>query len=310
MNNKKIWLLIGLFGWIQAAQADILVILPETGALARAGLSIKQGFLSAYQASGNQEPLKFVDATGQNMKTLLSKQVKAKTRLVVGPLDRTHVDALMQANPKVQVLALNESSQRHKNVWQFSLSKQADAAAMAALMNRDKMTGVVVLREPGAETESEIFLISLMSQLDYPVQVIEQLPKKLDKQQALLLLGSYGWLNGIKKLPKNAIYAHAVSIEQGKPIPEGLKFCDVPALYEGKWQDVIDAYQQQPVNMAYQRLLAFGGDVWMLAEYYLQHPQDKNMSFAGRTGNIQLDAQQIQRMPQCYQQVKSALRRL
>lgn len=313
INNKKVLLLISLFSFMQTVQAEVLVILPETGPLARAASSVKQGFMSAYEASGSQEQLKFVNSYGQKMKSLFAKHIKPKTRLVVGPLSREKVEEAIRLNPKVQVLALNEIGQHHNKVLQFSLSKNADAATMAALMLRDNIRQVSVLREPGIEADSEIFLIALMSQLDYPVQIIEVLPKKLPKQQALLLLGKTDWLNSIVKLPKTGIYAHAIAIEEGAKIPEGLKFCDAPALYEAKWPEMIIAYQQQPVNMAYQRLLAFGGDAWTLAEHYLQQPKNipiGDFSFEGRTGQIRVESRQIKRTPQCYQQVQGKLQRI
>jgi len=142
INNKKVLLLISLFSFMQTVQAEVLVILPETGPLARAASSVKQGFMSAYEASGSQEQLKFVNSYGQNMKSLFAKHIKLKTRLVVGPLSREKVEEAVRLNPKVQVLALNEIGQYHNKVLQFSLSKNADAAAMAALILHDNIRQV------------------------------------------------------------------------------------------------------------------------------------------------------------------------
>lgn len=189
---------------MQTVQAEVLVILPETGPLARAASSVKQGFMSAYEASGSQEQLKFVNSYGQNMKSLFAKHIKPKTRLVVGPLSREKVEEAVRLNPKVQVLALNEIGQHHNKVLQFSLSKNADAATMAALMLRDNIRQVSVLREPGIEADSEIFLIALMSQLDYPVQIIEVLPKNCRNSRHFYcwvrLTGSIAWLNYQKQV--------------------------------------------------------------------------------------------------------------
>lgn len=48
LNNKKFLIGLMLYGMLHYAQAEVLVILPESGPMARAGLSIKQGFMSAY----------------------------------------------------------------------------------------------------------------------------------------------------------------------------------------------------------------------------------------------------------------------
>ena len=55
MYYKKYCLLLGLAALVSPVYADILVILPESGTMARASQSIKRGFLSAYTASGSKE---------------------------------------------------------------------------------------------------------------------------------------------------------------------------------------------------------------------------------------------------------------
>ena len=71
-NNKK-WKIqnkilgLGLLACVSSVQAEVLIILPETGPLARAASSIKQGFLSAYMASGQKVPLKWVNSDQKNL---------------------------------------------------------------------------------------------------------------------------------------------------------------------------------------------------------------------------------------------------
>jgi outer membrane PBP1 activator LpoA protein len=72
------------------------------------------------------------------------------------------------------------------------------------------------------------------------------------------LLGQHEWIKRLIKLPTQHIYVLANAIEQDQTIPQGVKFCDAPALYSSVWPDLIHAYQQNPVAMSYQRLLAFG----------------------------------------------------
>lgn len=110
-------------------------------------------------------------------------------------------------------------------------------------------------------------------------------------------------------LPEKNIYATPISIEQGKTIPLGLSFCDTPALYNGQWNDVIKAYKEQPENMAFQRLLAFGGDAWTISQQFLNSPQPE-FSFEGRTGAIYVNHGKIDRQPYCYQQQKHGIQLL
>jgi outer membrane PBP1 activator LpoA protein len=84
---KKILAAASLAAFVSPAYADILVILPESGAMARASQSIKRGFLSAYTASGSKEKIIFVDSAKNSIDTIF-KKLNHKTKLIVGPLAR------------------------------------------------------------------------------------------------------------------------------------------------------------------------------------------------------------------------------
>lgn len=311
LDNKKILLGLTLSCVMgTAAHADVLVILPETGSLARAGLSIQQGLLSAYQASGAKTDIKFVNSDQQSMKKIWQTHVTKKTTLVIGPLARKDVEAMIQLKPKIPVLALNEVNGSHANVWQYSLSKQADAKALTQVIKKDQLAELLVLRQEGNEAEYESLFMALMGLSDIPIRTVSEVPKSLSDHTGLLLLGHYKWINNLKKLPTARLYGQPMAIEQGQSIPLGMKFCDLPALYEGKWDDVGKAYQRQPTTMPYQRLIAFGGDAWQIAEHYVSAPKVKSLHFAGRTGNIKISGNQVERLPACYEKLKKGIRPL
>jgi outer membrane PBP1 activator LpoA protein len=48
--------------------------------------------------------------------------------------------------------------------------------------------------------------------------------------------------------------------------------------------------------MAFQRLLAFGGDAWTISQQLLENPEHK-FSFEGRTGTISVKDGKIDRQP-------------
>ncbi|ENW08360.1 penicillin-binding protein activator [Acinetobacter beijerinckii] len=306
---KKIWLLFSLAAIMSPAYADVLVILPESGAMARAGQSIKRGFLSAYTASGSKEKIIFVDSAKNSIDTIFKKKLNSKTKLIVGPLVRSEIEAVMQLNPVIPVLALNDLNQQSNNVWQFSLSKQQDAVALNQLLKKDKIKKLMVFRESGVESATELLLMSVASEFGSGLHFVNELPKKISKKEGLLLLGSHQWLEQLGSLPEKNIYATPISIEQGKTIPLGLSFCDTPALYNGQWNDVIKAYKEQPENMAFQRLLAFGGDAWTISQQFLNTSQPE-FSFEGRTGAIYVNHGKIDRQPYCYQQQKHGIQLL
>lgn len=310
LNNKNFLMSFVLCCLFQQAQAEVLVILPESGPMARAGLSVKQGFMSAYQASDLKTKIKFVNSDQKSMAQLLKQNVHAKTEMIVGPLARSEVESLIKLKPKVRVLALNEVNAQAENVWQFSLSKNDDANALNQVLEKDKIKALYVLRQAGTEVENELFLMSLMGQFKHPVTIIETLPKKLDKKTGVLLLGNNTWLNAQEKLPPERLYILANAVEQEQNLPQGIKFCDAPALYGMLWPDVVQAYQKNPVGMPYQRLLAFGGDAWQITQRSIEHSEVGDFEFQGRTGFIQISANQIKRMPRCYAHTQKGLRTL
>lgn len=310
LNNKNNLMGFILYCIFNQAQAEVLVILPESGPMARAGLSVKQGFMSAYQASGQKTPIKFVNSDKKQIAQLLKINVNKKTQMVIGPLARNEVEGLIKSKPKVRVLALNEVTDQSDNVWQFSLSKKDDAYALNQILQKDKIKQLYVFRQPGTEVDSELFLMSLVSQIDYPLTLVEEIPEKLNKQSSLLLLGNNEWLNSLAKLPSKNVYVLANAIEQHQPIPQGARFCDAPALYDLGWSDVIKAYQHNPVSMPYQRLLAFGGDTWHIAQQYLDEPNLKSIEFEGRTGLIKISNNHIQRIPHCYENTRKGIKTL
>ena len=299
-----------LYGIFNHAQAEVLAILPESGPMARAGLSVKQGFMSAYQASGQKTPIKFVNSDQKQIAQLLKNNVNKKTQMVIGPLARNEVEGLIKSKPKVRVLALNEVTDQADNVWQFSLFKKDDAYALNQILQKDKIKQLYVFRQLGTEVDSELFLMSLVSQMDYPLTVVEEIPKKLNKQSSLLLLGNNEWLNSLAKLPDKNVYVLANAIEQHQAIPKGARFCDAPALYDPGWSEVIKAYQHNPVPMPYQRLLAFGNDTWHIAQQYLDEPNLKSIEFEGCTGLIKISNNHIQRIPQCYENTRKGIKTL
>ena len=79
--------------------------------------------------------------------------------MVVGPLARSDVEQLLNSRPKVRTLSLNEVADVSPNVWQFSLSKKDDAAALKALLFKDGIRQLLILRQPGSEAEHELLLM-------------------------------------------------------------------------------------------------------------------------------------------------------
>ncbi|MCH4246561.1 MAG: penicillin-binding protein activator [Acinetobacter populi] len=291
------------------AQAEILVILPETGAMASATDSIKRGLIQANHQSSNKYKFKFVDIHQQPLSSILQKNVSKTTELVIGPLDKQNVEQLLKLQPKIKTLALNQVSGKAANVYQFALSKEEDALALTKRMQWDGIDNLIVLRDPDTIEQTQSFYDAMVQLWGNKMEVKEKLPFFSKKKQGVLLLGSGKWLTQ-QKLPSKNIYTLPFAIEEKQPIPEGMIYCDTPALYTGQWSDVMDAYKQKPVTMPFQRLIAFGGDAWQIADALQNRKNNSVVEFKGRTGQIRIVDNIISREPQCFQSQKTAVKAL
>ena len=305
LKNKIIGVGMAMFCIMMNAKAEVLVILPESGPMARAGLSIKQGFVGAYQTAKKPYELKFVNSDEQNIQALLNTHLTENTQLVVGPLSRVALEAIIQMDFKIPVLALNHIEQQNPMVVQFSLAKQQDAQAILHSMQQDQVRFLSIVHQTGREQEHQLFLNALLQQSGFMHENLEIIPSELKPQQGLLLLGDAAWLQSQMNLPKQRVYTVSNAIALPIPIAQGVQFCDVPALYSQTWPEIQHEIRQAKTEVAFQRLIAFGGDAWQISSYLLENPQvQKNnaLQFKGRTGQVHLQAHKIQRTPACYQQ--------
>ncbi|WP_407307627.1 hypothetical protein [Acinetobacter sp.] len=62
--------------------------------------------------------------------------------------------------------------------------------------------------------------------------------------------------------------------------------------------------------MPYQRLLAFDGDAWHIAQQYLDVPNLKSVEFQGRIGLIQISNNHIQGIPHCFESTQKGIKSL
>ncbi|KAA8731417.1 hypothetical protein F4V57_12580 [Acinetobacter qingfengensis] len=310
MKVKKIALIslatLGLSSW---ANAEILVILPQTGPMANAADSIKRGIVQVNTQSSQKYKFKFVNSSNQSLKNILQRQVNANTELVIGPLDKKQVEQLIQLKPKVKVLALNQVQSQINNVYQFALSKEDDAVALTQVMKNKGVEELIVLRDKNSGNQTESFYQAMKQLWGEKMQDENKLPFFSRKKRGVLVLGSGKWVSE-QDLPKKNIYTLPYAIEENHPVPEGMVFCDTPALYIQQWSDVINAYKQKPVSLPYQRLIAFGGDAWQLADGLLQQKNAQNVGFNGRTGQLKISQYTVQRQPQCFEYHKKGIKSL
>ncbi len=88
------------------------------------------------------------------------------------------------------------------------------------------------------KSENELFLMALMTKLNYPSMCSnrDRNIKKRPKPSYYLVIMN-GYLVS-SYCPKKNIYTLSNALEQHKPLPLGIKFCDAPALFEPDWEDM------------------------------------------------------------------------
>lgn len=305
IRSLKLIAAIGLcFAVPAVAQAEVLVILPQSGSMAAAAESVRDGLQAAYYAGKIQPALRFVDNSQRSIQSILQQNVNDKTELVIGPLARDQVEQLIALKPKVKVLALNQVGKNAHNVWQYALSPDEDARAITRRMQQDGVSQVLVLTQVQQQGATARFHEAMTRLWGDKLVNVPNIPKLLTSDQGVLLLGDNAWVNSLK-LPQSKIYTHQLAVEQSPKLPVGIQFCDVPALYKAKWPELLIAYQNKPVSMPYQRLLAFGGDAWEIASNILSGAA--NAKFSGRTGDISMVQNVIDRQPECMQVTTAGL---
>lgn len=293
----------------QPAAAEVLIILPASGPLSVAASSVRDGIEAAYYAGNYRPVLRFVDNSQHSIQAILNTEVKKNTQLIIGPLARNEVEALVQAKPAIKTLALNQVYKTEPNIWQFALSPDEDALAITRRIQADGVSQLLVLTQHSQSSSTQRFREAMNRIWGGKLIDRKSLPQKLEQSQGILLLGDYEWLSQLEKLPNAKIYTVPLVIKENVSLPVGLQFCDVPALYKADWPELLKAYQDKPTSVPYQRLLAFGGDAWSLASMILNGDfnASQGQTIQGRTGTIRLVKNTIDRYPLCMQVQQTGL---
>ena len=140
------------------------LFIPLNGALAAAGKTVRDGFISAYlQDSTTVKPeVRIYDTAAESMAALLQASRSAGIDFIVGPLSKAALDNLIGLNPPIPVLALNypktpmdgescvgEAAARLKAGGRFAalgLAIEDEAALIAERLQADGRERVMVIR--------------------------------------------------------------------------------------------------------------------------------------------------------------------
>ncbi|PTQ89882.1 penicillin-binding protein activator [Agitococcus lubricus] len=311
---------------------EISVLLPLSGATAKAAESIRSGLLAAYYQSLSQQKtsdnLVFYDTSAYNDITpLLEKLRNTDTKLIIGPLLKEHVAQTLSNPPLVPTLALNRVTQANgAYIWQFALAPEEEFAPLINLMQSQHIKKIRILAANDSNSERlrqgfeqawqaqggtllPTYVLNQTEQ-DGLTQSIKQLiaESQQQKTEAFYLaspqLAAYvlPLLNFYQRNPL-PIYSSSQAYDAEKSLLErqdlnGLFFCGTPwVIQPERWpsnQSLRDEFS--PENSSYDRLAAFGADAWVVSQLLSSAPKS---ALQGRTGILVLKDGQVARTPLC-----------
>jgi outer membrane PBP1 activator LpoA protein len=133
----------------------IALLLPESGTFAQAGKAIRAGFMAAYNYSDNasKPAIRFYNSEHSTPQALYNQAVAEGAQLVVGPLDKDHLQSLADTVTfNIPVLALNHIPGLQKNqLYQFSLSPLDDTEQITHKAWADGHQNVLLLIPENAQ---------------------------------------------------------------------------------------------------------------------------------------------------------------
>ncbi len=300
--------------------AIVLVLPGENTPFARAAEAVRSGFFAAHAAAGAPMAVEAIDAEPVAVGAAVEAAAARGARLVVGPLTRDAVDALVRAGgARVPVLALNTpstSTPLPPSMLAMGLRIEDEARGLVRTLLREPMPGLAtgesqpfaVVRGKGAlERRAAVAFSAAAREQGWRAETLElslsqeglaSLSKRLAAKpwRAILLALSAGEAAAARPwLPEQAtvvatsrvhlIDASAVGLA---PELEGLYFVDMPWLVEPDHAAVM-VYPRSvtPYTAELERLYALGIDAYRVAAELLKG--DIRFELDGVTGWLRID---------------------
>ncbi len=312
-----------------AAPPHIALLLPQSGRMAKAAESIRDGFLAAYYqdlaTAADSPSLRFYDSDSADVVALVQQARADGAGMVIGPLDRERLEALIKAGPQgIPVLALNSVEAGVENLYQFALAPEDETLRLIEWMSEDKIRQPLLLAaaDEGSQRQLRIFqTLWLTLQGSTPkvltldptrkggiVAEIKELSRSSTRYDALFL-ASPALARQVQpaltyyhnRLPLYSLSSawDPTADASGQKDLDGLHFCDLPWMLEPARAEQNALYESfgRPVS-GYDRLYAFGADAWTLTRQW-QALSDGEAIFL-RSGRVRADStRHLRRTPSC-----------
>lgn len=316
---------------VQATAPKFAVMLPQSGRMAKAAEAIRDGLLAAYyqdSATLAETPsLHFYDSADADIARLMQQVRDDGASLVIGPLDREHIETLIRLGTRLPlpVLALNRTEGQLENLFQFALAPEDELQRLASWMKSENIRHPLVLAatDEGSQRQLKIFQSSWLGEASGALRVVLLDPARKGGVTASIrdMVRSAGAEDALflatpslarqvqpaltyyhSTLP---LYSHSsawdpVADVSGQKDLDGVRFCDSPWMLDADMRPEQQALYQAFSRPAggYDRLHAFGADAWTLALKWKTLQQGEPLAL--RSGVILLDpSRHLRRTPTC-----------
>jgi uncharacterized protein len=312
-----------------AAPPHIALLLPQSGRMIKAAESIRDGFLAAYyqdQGTGADSPsLRFYDSDAADIVALMQQARADGAGLIIGPLDRERLDALIKAGPQgVPVLALNNTEASAENIYQFALAPEDEILRLSEWMVEDNIRHPLLLAtaDDASQRQLRIFQTIWQARQGRTAKVLILDPTRKGGIVAEIKTLTAGNANHdalflatpalARQVQPALTYYHnrlplyslssawdPTADASGQKDLDGLHFCDLPWMLEPARAEQIALYESygRPVS-GYDRLYAFGADAWTLAQEWQALTDGEAISL--RSGRVRADStRHLRRTPSC-----------
>ena len=334
---------------------QVALILPVTGRLAAYGKAIRDGFFAAYYETLNQggsvPQINQYDSNATDINTLYQKVLNSGNKLVIGPLQKENLSALVASHPSamnVPTLALNriDGNKFPNGLYQFGLNPEDEAEQIAEIAMSKGYTRALILTPEGSWGQkvaaafaqrwqtlngkivaSQTFdasknnyseKIKSILQIDKSQQRLQRLQQIIglrpnyepyrrsdidfifllarpNEGRAIKPLLAYHYAGDIPVYATSHIYRGSNSPSKDQDI-NGIRFIDIPWIFDDKSQIRKDINAGIPSSAAYQRMYALGVDSFRLHLRLNQLRNGASGQVFGETGTLTLnDLGQIER---------------
>lgn len=312
-----------------AAPLQIALLLPQSGRMAKAAETIRDGFLAAYyqdSATLAETPtLRFYDSDAQDVAVLVRQAHANGASIVIGPLDRERVERLIQVGmPPIPVLALNSVEGSVDNLYQFALAPEDEILRLVAWMDQQKVRQPLLLVGTDDAGQRQLKLFQAAWQAGHPgaltivtldanrkggiVASVRDATRQGSRYDAIFLATA----TLARQVQPTLTYYHSTlplyslssawdptADASGQKDLDGLRFCDQPWMLEEARPEQTALYESftRPAS-GYDRLYAFGADAWTLVRQWEALRDGESVSL--RSGRVRADStRHLRRIPTC-----------